>query len=162
MAAYIWWKPPPQPMITCLVRKTVLWNPGSTSSFVLLAGPFSSSVAPTSLPNFSSSLGGSWRDSICLAKACAAAFSLVTTMTFKVRSMTTSLQLWQQQHGFSQPQRLHWWNNPFVLPRMDWTKTISTAQKVAVRIRHQRSNGLQGLIECAVDAFDVQLGLETL
>ena len=42
-----------------------------------LAEPFLSSVAPTNLPNFSSSEGGSWRDSICLAKACAAAFSLV-------------------------------------------------------------------------------------
>ena len=75
-------------MITCLVRKTVLRNPGKTSSFVWLAGPFSSFVAPTNLPNFSSSEGGSCRDSICLAKACAAAFSLVTTMTFKVGSIT--------------------------------------------------------------------------
>ena len=47
-----WWKPPPHPMITCLVRKTVLRKPGRTSSFVWLAGPFSSSVAPTNLPNF--------------------------------------------------------------------------------------------------------------
>ena len=31
-----------------------------------------------------------------------------------------SQQSWQQQHGFSQPQRLHWWDNPFVLPR--WTE----------------------------------------
>ena len=39
-------------MITCLVRKTVLRFPGKTSSFVWLAGPFSSSVAPTNLPIF--------------------------------------------------------------------------------------------------------------
>ena len=44
------------------------------SSFDWLAGPFSSSVAPTNLPNFSSSEGGSCRDSICLAKACAGVF----------------------------------------------------------------------------------------
>ena len=107
-----WWKPPPQPMITCLVRKTVLRNPGRTSSFVWLAGPFSSSVAPTNLPNFSSSEGGSCRDSICLAKACAAAFSLVTT---RWGPSPLSQQSWQQLLGSSQPQRLHWWDSLFVL-----------------------------------------------
>ena len=41
-----WWKPPPQPMITCFPRKRSLRKPGGTSNLVLLAGPFSSSVTP--------------------------------------------------------------------------------------------------------------------
>ena len=42
-----WWKPPPQPMITCFPRRTSLRKAGGTSNLVLLAGPFSSSVTPT-------------------------------------------------------------------------------------------------------------------
>ena len=124
-----WWKPPPHPMITCLVRKTVLRKPGRTSSFVWLAGPFSSSVAPTNLPNFSSSEGGSWRDSICLAKACAAAFSLVTTMTFKVGSITIKPAIMAAAARVFPAPKTPLMGQSVRPSKMDWTNTVSTARK---------------------------------
>ena len=124
-----WWKPPPQPMITCLVRKTVLRNPGRTSSFVLLAGPFSSSVTPTSLPNFSSSEGGRWRDSMCLAKACAAAFSLVTTMTFSVGSITNNPAIMAAAARVFPAPKTPLMGQSVRPSKMDWTNTVSTAKK---------------------------------
>ena len=116
-------------MITCFVRKTVLRNPGSISSFVLLAGPFSSSVAPTSLPNFSSSEGGSWRDSICLAKACAAAFSLVTTMTFSVGSITNRPAIMAAAARVFPAPKTPLMGQSVRPSKTDWTKTVSTAKK---------------------------------
>ena len=67
-------------MITCLVRKTVLRNPGKISSFDWLAGPFSSSVAPTNLPNFSSSVSLSLeQDILSWISFTMISFSSVTT-----------------------------------------------------------------------------------
>ena len=123
-----WWKPPPQPMITCFPRKTSLRKPGGTSNLVLLAGPFSSSVTPTNRPNLSSMEGGSWRDSMRLAKACAAAFSLVTTMTLSAGSITSKPAIIAAAgRAFPAPKTLLMGQS--VLPsKMDCTNAVSTAK----------------------------------
>ena len=60
-------------------------------------------MTPTKRPNFSSKEGGSWRDSMCLAKAGAAAFSLVTTLTLSAGSMTSNPAIIAAAARFSQP-----------------------------------------------------------
>ena len=112
-----------------ITRKTSLQKAGGTSNLVLLAGPFSSSVTPTKRPTLSSMEGGSWRDSMCLVKACAAAFSLVTTMTLSVGSITSKPPIIAAAARVFPPPKTPLMGQSVLPSKMDCANEVSTAKK---------------------------------
>ena len=66
---------------------------------------------------------------MCLAKACAAAFSLVTTMTFKVGSITNNPAIMAAAARVFPAPKTPLMGQSVRPSKMDWTNTVSTAKK---------------------------------
>ena len=114
-----WWKPPPQPMITCLVRNTVLRNPGAHLASFCWQGLFPAQWHPPACQIFLPARVEAGEIQYVWRRHAPQRSLWLPPWPSRLGPSQISQQSWQQQHGFSQPQRLHWWDNPFVLPR--WT-----------------------------------------
>ena len=132
---------PPQPMITCLVRKTVLRNSGRTSASFGWQGLFPAQWYPPTYQIFLLARVKAGEIQYAQRRHEPLRSPWLLPWTSRLGPSPFSQQSWQQLRGFSQPKDSLIGQS--VRPsKMDWTNTVSTAQKVAVRIRHQGPNGL--------------------